>query len=266
MTVTTTSWTEQARAGHADTWKMIGNLDVDWDEFDSEAYFDHNYGMLRPDDRQIIGIVTSFFDDCRRRYPDTWLRHAIDVGAGANLYPALAMLPFTSEITLFERASSNCSWLDQQLRKPNDSWWQFWSEMALDRDAYGKINDPLDLLSRRAHVTKGNLFRLEPGRYDMGTMFFVAESITTREDEFQRAVGKFVGSLRRHAPFAAAFMKNSSGYRVGNVNFPACSVEEDDIVRALAGVARDVTITTVDSKDLRDGYGGMIVATGRKMV
>ncbi|WP_306207868.1 SCO2525 family SAM-dependent methyltransferase [Actinoplanes sp. RD1] len=265
MTVTT-SWNEQARADRADAWQTIGNRDVDWDEFDSEAYFDHNYGMLRPDDRQIIGIITSFFDDYRRRFPDTWLRTAIDVGAGANLYPALAMLPFTSEITLFERAASNCSWLHQQLRTPHESWWQFWSEMARDRDAYGQITDPLDLLSRRAFVDKGNLFRLEPGRYDMGTMFFVAESITTRDEEFQRAVGKFVGSLRRHAPFAAAFMKDSSGYCVGNVEFPACSVDENDIKKALAGVARDVTITTVESNDLREGYGGMIVATGRKKV
>lgn len=252
--------TDAARA------RLSGNGDVDWDLFDSDAYFDHNYGTLRGDDRQIIDIVTDFFQDQKLRFPTTWLPRGIDVGAGANLYPALTMLPFTAEITLYERARSNCDWLEGQRAHPHDSWWQFWSEMTLGRDDYRVIKDPLNLLSRRARVQRGNIFSLPRQSYDIGTMFFVAESITTRGDEFERAVRTFIGSLNRHSPFAAAFMKNSSGYRVGNTTFPACSVDEDDIARLLSKLARDVTITPVQSTDLREGYGGMIVATGRKKV
>jgi hypothetical protein len=41
-------------------------------------------------------------------------------------------------------------------------------------------------------------------------------------------------------------------------------VNEDDVREVLEPVARRVEITTVDTHDLRDGYGGMMVATGRK--
>jgi hypothetical protein len=238
------------------------NGDVDWDEFNSSLYFDHNYGLLRPDDEQIITLVADYFQSRKAR--DGWRDKAIDVGSGANLYPALTMLPFTSEVTLYERAQSNCVWLREQRAKPSESWWQFWSHIAAGRSDYQAIKKPFDLLSRRAQVVRGNVFNLTPAQYDIGTMFFVAESITTRNDEFERATRAFVNSLKPGSPFAAGFMKDSSGYTVGNISFPACSVDERDVTRALDKVARDVTITTVESNDLREGYGGMIVATGRK--
>ncbi|MEU4217786.1 SCO2525 family SAM-dependent methyltransferase [Actinoplanes sp. NPDC026623] len=240
----------------------VGNADYDWDAFDSADYFAHNYGTLRADDERIIEIVADFFQS--RSYPQKWNARAIDVGAGANLYPALAMLPFAAEVILYERAFSNRQWLENQIDAPFPSWWQFWSHMTAGRGAYQPIKDPFDLLSRQAKVVKGNIFSLRPGQFDMATMFFVAESITTRSDEFVRAAQCFVNSLVPRGAFAAAFMRNSSGYRVGDRSFPACSVDEQDVLQALAPVATDVRIQTVESKDLREGYCGMIVATGHK--
>jgi hypothetical protein len=237
------------------------NADFDWDAFDSTAYFDHNYGTLRDDDKQIIDIVADFFQS---RCTTKLRPRAIDVGAGANLYPALTMLPYTAELILYERAFTNRQWLTAQLAQPSRSWSSFWSHIKGERQAYQPVKDPLSLLSRRAQVVKGNIFSLRPGQFDIGTMFFVAESITTRNDEFVRATQLFVNSLKPRAPFAAAFMRDSSGYRVGNRTFPACSVDVPDIERALETVAGGVTIRTVDSKGLRDGYCGMMVATGYK--
>ncbi|MEU7901347.1 SCO2525 family SAM-dependent methyltransferase [Actinoplanes sp. NPDC049118] len=240
--------------------QRVGNADFDWDAFDSAAYFEHNYGTMRGDDERIIEIVADFFQTYRR----THSARAIDVGAGANLYPALTMLPLAAEVILYERAFTNRQWLNAQIERPHASWWQFWSHMNAGRSAYQPIKEPFDLLSRRARVVKGNIFSLQPGQFDIGTMFFVAESITTRNDEFVRATQSFVNSLVPRGSFAAAFMRDSSGYRVGGRSFPACSVDERDVRQALLPVATDVRIQTVDSKDLRDGYCGMIVATGHK--
>lgn len=239
----------------------LGNAGVEWDDFDSDAYFDHNYGTLRDDDAQIIEIIASFF---AANLPSRSIGHAIDVGSGTNLYPALTMLPYASEVTLYERAFTNREWLSHSLEQPQESWQQFWRKIASGRSQYDRITRPLEVLADRARVAKGNVFDLKPNQYNLGTMFFVAESITTRDDEFRRATRLFVDSLVPNAPFAAAFMRDSSGYYVGKKRFPACSVSEDDVSEALATVARRVEITTVDSYDLREGYGGMMVATGRK--
>ncbi|MDY7083705.1 MAG: SCO2525 family SAM-dependent methyltransferase [Actinomycetota bacterium] len=239
----------------------VGNADVDWDEFDSQAYFKHNYGELRDDDAAIITVIADFFQGV---FPAHKVGSAIDVGSGTNLYPALTMVPYSSRVTLFERAFTNRQWLQHELRAPQSSWKYFWDAIAAGRPAYANINNPLDVLHTRAHVERGNVFSLGPDQYDMGTMFFVAESITTRTDEFERATRQFVNSLHRNAPFAAAFMRDSSGYLVGNRFFPACSINRADVQRALAPVARNVDIVMVESDDLREGYGGMMVATGRK--
>ncbi|WP_213004449.1 SCO2525 family SAM-dependent methyltransferase [Paractinoplanes toevensis] len=240
---------------------LIGNADVEWDDFDSQAYFANNYGTLRWDDAAIIRIIADFF---ATSLPEKFIGHAIDVGSGTNLYPALTMLPYSSRVTLYERAYTNRTWLHQSLARPQESWLQFWREISGGRRPYARIPSPLRLLADRAEVTKGNVFDLKPNRYDLGTMFFVAESITTRDDEFRRAARLFVDSLVPGAPFAAAFMRNSSGYFVGDIGFPACSVSEDDVREALTPVARRLEIETVDSNDLREGYSGMMVATGRK--
>jgi hypothetical protein len=238
------------------------NEDFPWDSFDSDAYFEHNYSKLRDDDEQIIDLVADFFQ--RNETPRRLRPRAIDVGAGANLYPALTVLPFAAELHLVERAFTNRKWLESEMLQPHPSWWQFWEQMKNGRRSYAQIKNPFDLLGRRARVRKGSIFNLPAGQYDMGTMFFVAESITTRNSEFIRATRSFVNSLVPRAPFAAAFMRDSAGYRVGLRDFPACSVDERDVRLALDTVAIDVRIQTVDSQDLREGYCGMIVATGRK--
>ena len=233
---------------------------VDWDLFDSDDYFSHNYRELRHDDAQIIKIVTEFFAACDA---PPGRGRAIDVGTGTNLYPALAMLPFAAEVTLFEHSRSNRRWLRDELIAPALSWRLFWDAMIADRPEYRNVAEPFRQLRERTTVVRGNVFKLESTAYDLGTMFFVAESISARTEEFEQATRWFVHSLMARAPFAAAFMRDSSGYEVGGRWFPSCSIKEDDVRRCLAPVAHGVTVRRVDSNDLRSGYDGMIVATGR---
>jgi len=239
----------------------VGNADVSWDKFDSEFYYRHNYDKLRDDDARIIKIVADFFE---RTVPRRWPTQAIDVGSGTNLYPALTMLPYSSRVNLIEPAFTNRQWLSDALRRPQKSWEEFWTAIADGRPEYKTFTNPFEVLTDRAEVHKGNVFTLAPDRFDLGTMFFVAESITTRDDEFQRATRQFVRSLKPRGAFAAAFMRDSAGYLVGDRFFPACSVDEKDIEVCLASVARIDQIERVESHDLRDGYCGMIVATGWK--
>ncbi|UQU64033.1 SCO2525 family SAM-dependent methyltransferase [Couchioplanes caeruleus] len=237
----------------------VANADCDWDSFDSVSYFEHNYSKARQADVTIARIIANHFSGCF--FP----RHsrAIDVGAGANLYPALAMLPFADEVHLSERAESNRSWLRTQIEKPAASWTEFWHVLSNGHGRYEPVADFRQALRRRARVEAGNVFQLPTGVYNLGTMFFVAESITTMNKEFRRAVNSFVGSLKVGGPFAAAFMKDSSGYRVGIRDYPACPVDESDVRRSFAEIAHDVKLDTIEDTEVRSGYAGMIVVTGR---
>jgi hypothetical protein len=236
----------------------ILNSEAPWERFDSVSYHDHNYASLRDDDRRIMKRVRDHF--IAAKVPRG---RGIDVGSGTNLYPAMAMLPFCRDVQLWEFAPSNVEWLRSQISRYDSNWDEFWA-VYRSRGAYAEVNNPRLALAKRAKVHHASVFDLPARRWDMGTMFFVACSISTDMEEFDRAVVRFARSLKAGAPFAAAFMKKSRGYWVEDVFFPAVSIASDDIYRSLASVAYDVDIQEIPTDNpLRAGYEGMLLAVGR---
>ncbi|MFF8968529.1 SCO2525 family SAM-dependent methyltransferase [Streptomyces sp. NPDC014995] len=244
----------------------VENADVPWDAFDPDEYIKRNYLEIQPVDREILSRVRDHFSD---HFEGRGGRVAsgIDVGAGPNLYPALAMLPWCDEITLLERSASNFTYLGSQLSGYDAHWDQFW-DVLREKPGYAGIEEPRVRFKKAVQPVEGSLFELcgkEPG-WDLGTMFFVAESITTSFREFRRGVGCFMNALKSGAPFAAAFMEHSEGYRVGSQEFPARDIDEGDVRSVLKDYAEGVKIHRMaNPKQLvRTGYTGMILACGRR--
>lgn len=245
-----------------------GNRDYPWDEFSPEEYLKYNYADFREDDRQIVEIVSKFFIEAFAAAKLPHGARGIDVGTGANLYPALTMLPFCEEITLYEYSASNVAWLKAQHRQGwpswNGAWDKFWEDMCAD-GAYASIEDPKNELSRRAKIIQGDVLDLPVHeRWDVGTMFFVAESITGKRNEFREAMDHFFAMLKPGSPFAMAFMEHSKGYHVGEQRFPATDIGENDVEDCLNDIADGVVIKHLPPgiRPLRDEYSGMIVAHG----
>lgn len=250
----------------------VTNAEAPWGDFDSEDYFAHNYRSVREDDRLIVAMVRDFFAEACANSANL---RGIDVGTGPNLYPALAMLPFSATVDLYERSPQNVAWLtagrDTEWAAVADSvqaFWDLYAQNPVYRDS-AVHDDPRLVLAMRARVVKGSVFDLDPNpgeRYDVGTMFFVAESLSADPREFDEAVRRFLGGLRPGAPFAAAFMEGSCGYDVGGFSFPATAVTADDVRSVLAGHgarARLESVAIPSGGALRPGYDGMLVALGR---
>ncbi|MGV9272233.1 SCO2525 family SAM-dependent methyltransferase [Streptomyces griseosporeus] len=240
------------------------NREAPWDAFDPQAYVEHNYKTVIQEDREIVSIVRAHFADHFRTRPDRPAR-GIDVGAGANLYPAFTMLPWCDEVTLLDRSPRNELYLRAQQQSYDPGWDAFWELLCAD-EAYAALpGGPRKRFSEVTRVRRGDLFALRDRRehWSVGTMFFVAESLSTSRDEFQEAVECFLLALTPGAPFAAAFMEHSSGYDVGATHFPACNVGEEEIEAAIAVDAVGISMFRVGQPDaVRPGYTSMIVACG----
>lgn len=240
------------------------NAEAPWDAFDPLAYVDHNYKSVIQEDREIISMVRAHFGDHFRVNPDRPAR-GIDVGAGANLYPAFAMLPWCDEITLLDRAEPNVRYLKGQQLSYDRGWDAFWDLLRHD-EAYAALpGDPRERFAEVIRVEQGDLFALSGRRehWSLGTMFFVAESLSTSHEEFVQAVECFLLALTPGAPFAAAFMEHSEGYFVGDTHFPACDVGESEIRSAIGVHSEGLRMFTVGQPDaVRPGYTSMIVACG----
>ncbi|GIH07287.1 hypothetical protein Rhe02_53540 [Rhizocola hellebori] len=236
------------------------NADARWDAFTPDAYKGLHYSKIRPDDRAILELVRDFFTQADIQ-PGA---HGIDAGSGPNLYPALSMLPFCSEITMLDISRSNVDWLQRQRLKPDRSWQQFWDVLTYET-VYQELGDYKRRLLHNTVVKRGSLFDLPSCRYHVGTMFFVAESLSNDFAEFLHAVKSFIGSLRRSAPFAIAFMRGSEGYTVETVDFPAVAIDDVDVKNCLEEVAAQINSVVDIAKmhEFRKGFDGMLLATGR---
>jgi NNMT/PNMT/TEMT family len=254
----------------ADVDSNVLNADDLWNTFSPSDYWRRNYSKLQAEDQEIIRLVSGFLASAfADRAP---ARRAIDVGSGTNLYPALLMLPWTEQILLADYSESNVSWLQDQVADDTDPWaWRlFWREMR-EAKGYRDVDMPRKRLREAcvgkpgfAGIERLSIFDLPEARFDLGTMFFVAESITKEPEVFRDGVERFVSALKPGAPFAAAFMAGSDGYEVADTVFPAVPITSDDVMWHLdaLGVREPSVELLKTSHRVRDGYAGMIVATG----
>ncbi|GHF72914.1 SCO2525 family SAM-dependent methyltransferase [Streptomyces thermodiastaticus] len=242
---------------------MDRNADAPWSEFDPEVYVDNNYRTPLEVDLKIVRLLRDHFSRCFAAAVSRSAR-GVDVGAGANLYPALSMLPWCEKILLLEYAPPNVAYLERQTAPGglDATWDAFWDELR-QAPAYRGI-DPHTEVGQIVRVERGNLFDLNgQRRWDVGTMFFVADSMSEDAEEFQRGVRCFMNALDASAPFAVAFMKQSQGYQVGEHRYPAYPVDAQRARRSLEPYAAELEIHDLQHT-VRPGHEGILLALGRR--
>ncbi len=214
---------------------------------------------MRDDDAQILHLTHEWFAG-RANGP---AGHGLDVGCGPNLYPGLAMLPVCHSLTLIDYSPRNIACMRSHLAHCGEIWRPYW-ELISPGGRHGAFDEARTWLSERGRIEHGSVFELPETAWDLGTMFFVAESITGDRAEFAAAGGSFLRARRPGAPFAAAFMEYSAGYDIDGVEFPAVSIGERDLGECLEPLATEVRIhqIPINPQPLRAGYCGMLLALG----
>lgn len=240
-----------------------GNDDFAWAKFDPDAYVAHYYGDPHPDDDEVVRQTCAALAAAGRNDLET-----IDVGTGPNLFPLFAALPVARRLSVCEYAESNIDWMRRELAQGElrAPWTHFWD---IARAAHGaksaEIASPIADLAAKCDIRQGSIFDLPERNWDAATMFFCAESITERQDEFERACAAFARCVRPGGVIAAAFLAGSKGYRVGEEDYPAVSVSPDSLEAAFSGLARDIRVAGIGAmaEEIRSGYSGMLFLTAR---
>jgi hypothetical protein len=244
----------------------ISNESAAWSDFDADEYWKFNYASVLPEDADIIRFASEFL--IRACGTSTQPKRAVDVGAGTNLYPSLLMLPWAEHIVLTEhpQAKSNIQWLNENLAAPTAEWpWQRFWDLVADLPCYRDVEQPRRRLAASHEVLRTSVFDLPERRWDLGSMFFVADGMSDEMEEFELGVRKFLGSLIPGSPFMMAFMEGSDGYDVSEVRFPAVNINPDSLGALLANLPVSGTgILRTDNsvRRLRPGYDAMLLVTG----
>jgi hypothetical protein len=240
------------------------NADYSWDEFDTEAYFTHYYRELHPDDERVIRRTVAALAAAT---PAGDALDVVDVGTGPNLFPLFAALPRASRLTVWEYAPTNVAWLKAEIER-DDMRPQFEEFWAVVRDAWGSAralpDNPYPALRAKADIRRGSIFDLPERQWDAGTMFFCADSITERLEEFDRACGCFARAVKPGGVLAAAFLLRSGGYVVADRDFPVLTLTTPDIAAVFDRLATNIEVEEIGivEEEIRSGYSGMLFLTG----
>jgi hypothetical protein len=242
----------------------LRNDAVAWSDFDADEYWKFNFSSVIPEDAEIIEYASKFLIAACET-PGRF-KAAVDVGAGANLYPGLLMLPWVERIVFTEYAPDNIRWLNENLADVSGEWqWQPFWDLVARQPCYQDIEQPRRRLAAAHEVRTLSIFDLPPRTWDLGSMFFVADGLTEDRAEFEVAVRSFLGALVPGSPFLMAFMEGSTGYDVHGVKFPSVRLTLESLEAMLARLP--VTGTSVLRTDnsiraLRPGYDAMLLVTG----
>jgi NNMT/PNMT/TEMT family len=240
-----------------------GNADYQWSDLDAEAYFNHYYGEPHPDDDKVVECVVEALKEAA---PLGRELDVVDVGTGANLIPLFCALPRARSLTVWEYARSSVAWLKAELAGDvmRPQWRHFWT---LTCRAYGRdhllTDNPMPALRARTKLEQGSIFDLPEHRWDAATMFFCAESITQRQDEFEAACAAFARCVKRGGTLAAAFLAHSAGYSVKGSLFPALPLSAESVVSAFTPYADRVQAQPIGivEQQIRSGYSGLVFLT-----
>lgn len=240
------------------------NAEAAWSRFDAHAYLTQNYGAPRVEDLELIGRLVDFYS---RLTEQLGLFSVVDVGTGPNLYPLLTALPFTKTLTAWEPAPLNLAYLrDAAESETLDSVWRpFWQALEHTDSRYRQVNPAVEL-AKRLSIIPGTIFELPSDTYDVASMHFCAESITSDLAEFEHAVQAVCGTVRPGGHVVASLMAGSEGYYAGEQWFPAVSINVSQTQSIFSKWLAEVVVQQIEivGEPLRAGYEGMMLVTGKK--
>jgi hypothetical protein len=114
-------------------------------------------------------------------------------------------------------------------------------------------------------IRRVNIFELPRRTWELGSMFFVADGMTTDEAEFEAAVRRFLDALLPGSPFLMAFMEGCDGYEVHGRRFPSVKItpgSPDALLAKLPVTGASVLRTDNSVGPLMPGYDAMLLVTG----
>lgn len=230
--------------------------DADWDTFDSEAYFQHNYSSLRAHNARYIEMLC---EATQSWTPES--RRVLDIGTGSNLFPAISLLPFARSIECSDRSASNRAWLESEFRGDGSRWLAYFD---LCRSNLRTEVAPFLSWSRLVaivNVVERDIDCLQVDlRFDVVSAFFVLESSTDSLEVVAMRMERLAQAVADGGDVFVGLMLGSIGYSVGGVPYPAVGIEPDGIrdsaeAAGLGIVSLQVLDRGVDA--VRTGYTGM---------
>jgi hypothetical protein len=113
-------------------------------------------------------------------------------------------------------------------------------------------------------VHHGNAFDLPRGRYDLVSMFFMAESVTGDREEFEELSHRFADAAARGGHLVAAYMAGMPKYELGGEILPSFPLDRHTLEAVMRPVTRQLRIRQLPADPtLPYQHDGVLLLTAR---
>ncbi|MBN2100501.1 hypothetical protein JW710_01205 [Candidatus Dojkabacteria bacterium] len=246
----------------------------DWNAFDFHHYANQWYSSMIPEDREMIVFLVNELKSRGFKFGYESLDLVADVGTGPNLFPAMIFSQIAKKIHLIEYTQNGVKYLQEVLNNFKDKrsihqrelWKKYGQKlceiMSLDKDL-------LSIVSKKAQVVEGDIFKLEENAYDLVSSFFATESISDNTKTFVNSIESLLRSVKPGGIFITAHMLESEGYPAGlGTFFPSVPLKKSDLEKIFRSSLRvgDFKIKSFENTDIttrpRAGYEGTALVIG----
>lgn len=245
-------------------------LDDAFGSFSPSGYLREYYSAVGPENAALLDFLVESFARIRPG------GRMLELGSGPTIYQLLAAAPVVRSIDIADRLPANLDaigrWLD---RAPDAFDWRPFVRATLLREGWPASDH--DIATREALLRSKVRRRLScdlfadqvlPGGddgYDVVGLHFVAESITDDRGRWAAAIEGVARLVGPEGWLVTSALEGATHWRVGERQFPALSLDLDELVAEISGRGfRAEVVSRVDADEpdpaspAYEGYRGLM--------
>ncbi len=243
----------------------------DFKKFLPSEYFKEYYANIDLENHFLLQFLHEVYNtiDCRGK-------RLLEVGGGPTIYQLISACSSVGEIIFSEYLDTNRDEIRKWINNdPLTSNWDIYIEHVLGLEKIDASKESIEirknlLRNKINDIVPCDLFNEDPlfpksfDEFDVLSVNFCPESITNNKEDFLKAVKNFSSLLKKSGLLVMCLLKNATSYKVGELNFPAYSVNEVFIAETLKNLSfNDITLRSFPA-EFNSGYEGLIALTATK--
>lgn len=255
--------------------KSRNTVSTDFKTFHPHQYIDEYYAHIGEENQAILTFLHRTY-----RYLFSKIEKALilEFGGGPTLYQLISASAYPVEIHFSEYLPENREqivlWLDD---RPEKYSWKKYVQFVLNLE--GITPDEENVRARKKEMRKKitKVLHVDAKRpnplgehqriYDILSVNFVPESITSDKDEWERCIQYMIPLLREGGYLIMCSIIGARSYRVANQEFPAVPIDQHEIITQLAKYGCSIINTDFVAAEHsgHQGYKGIFMLLARKI-
>ncbi|MCE9596652.1 MAG: methyltransferase domain-containing protein [Spirochaetia bacterium] len=249
---------------------MSDRTTSNFQEFSAQDYLEEYYASIGEEN----ALLLKFMHETYSILPPS--HSLLEVGGGPTLYQLISASNRVDHITFSEYLEVNRNAVQAWINNaPGAFNWDPYIEFVLKlENSPAGVKDvearKAQLKSKIKEVTSYNVFDEPPltdglKTYDIIASNFCLEGITHSFEQFTSFFRRMNGYLKPGGWMVLCMVKNAREYRVKDLYFPACAVDEQIMENVLKDNGMDsIHIETIPTVDPEQGHHGMLMIRGQK--